>query len=111
VSKQKKAMNDHDDAKLIGWSISNLLSKENPENSTSANRAGLRGTKDVPDYLRRYNSLLIDGRLKDSVDLLESMEQKGLLDMNKVVTCSNSPFFSVYLLLFPDFHLLSDPPC
>lgn len=50
-------------------------------------------------------------RLKDSVDLLESMEQKGLLDMNKVVTCSNSPFFSVYLLLFPDFHLLSDPPC
>uniref|UniRef100_A0A0E0EW93 PROP1-like PPR domain-containing protein n=1 Tax=Oryza meridionalis TaxID=40149 RepID=A0A0E0EW93_9ORYZ len=84
VSKQKKAMNDHDDAKLIGWSISNLLSKENPENSTSANRAGLRGTKDVPDYLRRYNSLLIDGRLKDSVDLLESMEQKGLLDMNKI---------------------------
>lgn len=50
-------------------------------------------------------------RLKDSVDLLESMEQKGLLDMNKVVTCSNSPFFSVYLLLFPDFHVLSDPPC
>uniref|UniRef100_J3N1B7 PROP1-like PPR domain-containing protein n=1 Tax=Oryza brachyantha TaxID=4533 RepID=J3N1B7_ORYBR len=84
VSKQKKAVNGHDDAKLIGWSISNLLNKENPENSTSANRVGLSGTKDVSDYLRRYNSLLIDGRLKDAVDLLESVEQKGLLDMNKI---------------------------
>uniref|UniRef100_A0A0D9XI89 PROP1-like PPR domain-containing protein n=1 Tax=Leersia perrieri TaxID=77586 RepID=A0A0D9XI89_9ORYZ len=84
VSKRKKAVHDHDDAKLIGWSISNLLEKENPENSTSGNRVGLKGTKDMSDYLRRYNSLLVDGRLKDSVDLLESMEQKELLDMNKI---------------------------
>ncbi|KAL5225491.1 hypothetical protein ABZP36_012130 [Zizania latifolia] len=84
VNKQKKAVDDHDDAKLIGWSFSNLLNKENPENFTPAKRVGLKGTKDLPDYLRRYNSLLIDGRLKDSVDLLESMGQKGLLDMNKI---------------------------
>ncbi|KAG8095408.1 hypothetical protein GUJ93_ZPchr0012g22106 [Zizania palustris] len=84
VNKQKKAVDDHDDAKLIGWSFSNLLNKENPEKFTPAKRVGLKGTKDLPDYLKRYNSLLIDGRLKDSVDLLESMGQKGLLDMNKI---------------------------
>nr|UPT49114.1 pentatricopeptide repeat protein AaPPR357 [Agave angustifolia] len=35
-------------------------------------------------YLRSYNRLLRDGRLRDCMDLLEMMRKKGLLDMDKV---------------------------
>ncbi|XP_062205447.1 pentatricopeptide repeat-containing protein MRL1, chloroplastic-like isoform X2 [Phragmites australis] len=84
VSKQKKGVKDHDDAMPTGWSISNILNKENPDNFTPVKRGGLMSTKDTLDYLRRYNNFLMDGRLKDCVDLLESMEQKGLLDIKKI---------------------------
>jgi len=92
VSKQEKAVKDHDDAPVTGWSISNVLNKENPDNFAQAKRGGLKGTMDTFDYSRIYNSLLIDGRLKDCVDLLESMEQNGLLDMKKI---HHASFFSM----------------
>ncbi|XP_062201614.1 pentatricopeptide repeat-containing protein MRL1, chloroplastic-like isoform X2 [Phragmites australis] len=91
LSKQKKSVKDHDGATVIGWSISNILNKENPDNFATANRGGLNGTKDILDYLKRYNSFLMDGRLKDCVDLLEIMDQKGLLDMKKI---HHASFFS-----------------
>lgn len=84
ASKQQKAVKDHDDAKTIGWSISDILNKENLDNFIPATTAGLNGTVDTSDYMRRYKSSLMDGRLKDCVDLLESMEQKGLLDTKKI---------------------------
>ncbi|KAE8798195.1 pentatricopeptide repeat-containing protein MRL1, chloroplastic [Hordeum vulgare] len=84
ASKQQKAVKDHDDAKTIGWSISDILNKENLDNFIPATTAGLNGIVDTSDYMRRYKSSLMDGRLKDCVDLLESMEQKGLLDMQKL---------------------------
>ncbi|KAG2538434.1 hypothetical protein PVAP13_9NG548900 [Panicum virgatum] len=92
VRKQEKAVKDHDGAPVTGWSISNILNKENPDNFTQAKRGGLKGTKDTLDYSRIYNSFLIDGRLKDCVDLLESMEQNGLLDMKKI---HHASFFSM----------------
>lgn len=42
------------------------------------------GANYQPGYLRAYNNLLRDERLRDCVDLLESMARKGLLDMDKV---------------------------
>ncbi|KAK3195318.1 hypothetical protein Dsin_026628 [Dipteronia sinensis] len=39
---------------------------------------------DTHQQLSVYNRLLRDGRLTDCVDLLEDMETRGLLDMNKV---------------------------
>ncbi|VAH15581.1 unnamed protein product [Triticum turgidum subsp. durum] len=84
ASKQQKAVKDHDDAKTIGWSISDILNKENLDKFIPATTAGLNGTVDTSDYMRRYKSSLTDGRLKDCVDLLESMEQKGLLDTKKI---------------------------
>ncbi|RLN41866.1 pentatricopeptide repeat-containing protein MRL1, chloroplastic isoform X1 [Panicum miliaceum] len=92
VSKQEKAVKDHDGAPVTGWSISNILNKENPDNFTQAKRGGLKGTKDTLGYSRIYNSFLIDGRLKDCVDLLESMEQNGLLDIKKI---HHASFFSM----------------
>ncbi|MBA0733146.1 hypothetical protein Gogos_017185 [Gossypium gossypioides] len=44
------------------------------------------------EYLSYYNRLLRCGRLSDSVDLLEDMEQKGLLDMDKVY---HAKFFKI----------------
>nr|XP_010920272.1 pentatricopeptide repeat-containing protein MRL1, chloroplastic isoform X2 [Elaeis guineensis] len=44
----------------------------------------VKGTNYPPGYLRAYDRLLRHGRLRDCVDLLESMERKGLLDMDKV---------------------------
>ncbi|KAK6253797.1 hypothetical protein QUC31_015517 [Theobroma cacao] len=44
------------------------------------------------DHFRSYNRLLRDGRLSDCVDLLEDMEQRGLLDMNKVY---HAKFFKI----------------
>ncbi|VAH03502.1 unnamed protein product [Triticum turgidum subsp. durum] len=84
ASKQQKAVKDHDDAKTIGWSISDILNKENLDKFIPATTAGINGTVDTSDYMRRYKSSLTDGRLKDCVDLLESMEQKGLLDTKKI---------------------------
>ncbi|XP_066386259.1 LOW QUALITY PROTEIN: pentatricopeptide repeat-containing protein MRL1, chloroplastic-like [Miscanthus floridulus] len=88
VSKQVKAVKGHDG----GWNISNMLNKENPDNFAPVKRGGSKGTKDTLDYLRIYNSFLIDGRLKDCMDLLESMEQNGLLDMKKI---HHASFFSM----------------
>ncbi|KAL1062918.1 hypothetical protein V6Z11_D13G111400, partial [Gossypium hirsutum] len=44
------------------------------------------------EYLSYYNHLLRCGRFSDSVDLLEDMEQKGLLDMDKVY---HAKFFKI----------------
>ncbi|CAA6655940.1 unnamed protein product [Spirodela intermedia] len=64
--------------------------------NVSRNRTGRRSrtlqldavsTRDVDDpsfLLNMYNRFLRDERLNDCLDLLESMEEKGLLDMNKV---------------------------
>ncbi|CAN6311475.1 unnamed protein product [Urochloa humidicola] len=92
VSKQEKAVKDHDAVPVTGWSISNNLNKENPDNFAQAKRGGLKGTKGTLDYSRIYNSFLIDGRLKDCLDLLESMEKNGLLDMKKI---HHASFFSM----------------
>ena len=62
MSKQEKAVKDHGGAPVTGWSISNILNKENPDNFTQAKRGGLKGTNDTLDYSRIYNSFLIDGR-------------------------------------------------
>ncbi|WVZ58406.1 hypothetical protein U9M48_008682 [Paspalum notatum var. saurae] len=92
LSKHDKAVKGHDSATITGWSVSNLLNKENTDNFTPLERGGSKGTKDIIDYLRIYNSFLIDGRLKDCLDLLESMEQNGLLDMEKI---HHASFFSM----------------
>ncbi|PIA55521.1 hypothetical protein AQUCO_00700073v1 [Aquilegia coerulea] len=45
----------------------------------------LANTKDDPqEYLSTYNRLLRDGRLSACIELLQSTEQKGLLDMDKI---------------------------
>ncbi|XP_022747971.1 pentatricopeptide repeat-containing protein MRL1, chloroplastic-like [Durio zibethinus] len=44
------------------------------------------------EHFSSYNHLLSHGRLSDCVDLLEDMEQKGLLDMNKVY---HAKFFKI----------------
>ncbi|KAI3844860.1 hypothetical protein MKW92_048540 [Papaver armeniacum] len=49
------------------------------------------GTCDLSDYSSAYNRLLRGGRLSSCIELLESMEQRGLLDMNKVY---HARFFS-----------------
>nr|CAB3494899.1 unnamed protein product [Digitaria exilis] len=90
VSKQKKAVKDHDGAPVTGWGISNILNKENPDNYAPTKRGRSKGAKDTLDYSRIYNSFLIDGRLKDCVDLLERMQQNGLLDMKEI---HHSSFF------------------
>ncbi|KAF8655211.1 hypothetical protein HU200_061214 [Digitaria exilis] len=92
VSKQKKAVKDHDGAPVTGWGISNILNKENPDNYAPTKRGRSKGAKDTLDYSRIYNSFLIDGRLKDCVDLLERMQQNGLLDMKEI---HHSSFFSM----------------
>ncbi|XP_038973233.1 pentatricopeptide repeat-containing protein MRL1, chloroplastic isoform X4 [Phoenix dactylifera] len=54
----------------------------------------VKGANYPSGYLRAYDRLLRDGsRLRDCVDLLESMERKGLLDMDKVIplSCILSP--------------------
>ncbi|CAL9114085.1 unnamed protein product [Musa acuminata var. zebrina] len=43
-----------------------------------------KSTNDLSSWLRTYNRLLRDGRLAECIDFLESMERKGLLDMDKV---------------------------
>jgi hypothetical protein len=53
-----KAVKGHDG----GWNISNILNKENLDNFAPVKRGGLKGTKETLDYLRIYNSFLIDGR-------------------------------------------------
>ncbi|KAL6622953.1 hypothetical protein ACP70R_032832 [Stipagrostis hirtigluma subsp. patula] len=90
VSKQKKAVKDHDGATVIGLNLSNFL-KENPNNFHPAKRGELKVMNDTSEYLRTYNSFLMDGRLKDCVDLLENMQQKGLLDIKKI---HHASFFS-----------------
>ncbi|WOL09660.1 pentatricopeptide repeat-containing protein MRL1, chloroplastic [Canna indica] len=43
-----------------------------------------KSTSDSSSWLRTYNHLLRVGRLKECINLLETMERMGLLDMNKV---------------------------
>eukprot|EP00268_Persea_americana_P030828 TRINITY_DN2989_c0_g2_i1.p1 TRINITY_DN2989_c0_g2~~TRINITY_DN2989_c0_g2_i1.p1 ORF type:complete len:610 (+),score=114.67 TRINITY_DN2989_c0_g2_i1:63-1832(+) len=42
------------------------------------------GKSDPSEYLSTYSRLLRAGRLTDCIELLQSMERKGLLDMDKV---------------------------
>ena len=58
MSKQVKSVKVHDG----GWNISNILNKENTNNFAPVKRGGSKGTKDTLEYLRIYNSFLIDGR-------------------------------------------------
>ncbi|PKU80788.1 pentatricopeptide repeat-containing protein MRL1, chloroplastic [Dendrobium catenatum] len=44
----------------------------------------VKDSSSLESYLRTYECLLRDARLKDCLDLLESLERKGLLDMDKV---------------------------
>ncbi|KAL9414702.1 hypothetical protein AB3S75_043041, partial [Citrus x aurantiifolia] len=37
--------------------------------------------------LHSYNRLIRQGRIIDCIDLLEDMERKGLLDMDKALSC------------------------
>ncbi|XP_039006352.1 pentatricopeptide repeat-containing protein MRL1, chloroplastic-like isoform X1 [Hibiscus syriacus] len=46
----------------------------------------------LEEHLSSYNRLLSRGRLSDCVDLLEDMEQRGLLDMDKVY---HAKFFKI----------------
>ncbi|KAL4302099.1 hypothetical protein GQ457_10G024430 [Hibiscus cannabinus] len=46
----------------------------------------------LEDHLNSYNRFLRHGRLSDCVDLLEDMEQRGLLDMDKVY---HAKFFKI----------------
>ncbi|KAK1273170.1 Pentatricopeptide repeat-containing protein [Acorus gramineus] len=48
------------------------------------NRMALKNSNDPSSSLSTYNQLLRDGRLSDCIELLENMETKGLLDMDKV---------------------------
>lgn len=61
MSKQEKAVKDHDGSPVTGFTISNIL-KKNPDNFAQAKRGGVKGTEDALDYSRMYNSFLIDGR-------------------------------------------------
>ncbi|PKA57984.1 hypothetical protein AXF42_Ash012523 [Apostasia shenzhenica] len=62
--------------------------KENRDLSTFLHPNGglLKISSNVLTCLRTYDCLLRDARLKDCLDLLESMESKGLLDMDKVAS-------------------------
>ncbi|KAF5198471.1 Pentatricopeptide repeat-containing protein mrl1 protein [Thalictrum thalictroides] len=52
---------------------------------SSQTNGRLASTKhDPPKYLSTYNRLLRDGRLAACIELLQSMELKGLLDMDKI---------------------------
>ncbi|KAF3327099.1 pentatricopeptide repeat-containing protein MRL1 [Carex littledalei] len=42
------------------------------------------GNRDRPAYLYTYSRLLKDGRLRDCVDLLQSVDREGLLNMDKI---------------------------
>ncbi|XP_077246517.1 pentatricopeptide repeat (PPR) superfamily protein [Tasmannia lanceolata] len=59
------------------------------------NGINVNDKSDPSKYLSTYNRLLRDGRLVDCIELLESMERKGLLDMDKIYhsrylnTCKN----------------------
>lgn len=55
-------MKGHENATVIGLNISKVLNKENPDNFAPTKRGGVKGTKDTLDYLRIYNSFLMDGR-------------------------------------------------
>ncbi|KAK1305429.1 Pentatricopeptide repeat-containing protein [Acorus calamus] len=48
------------------------------------NRMTLKNSNDPSSSLSTYNQLLRDRRLSDCIELLENMETKGLLDMDKV---------------------------
>ncbi|KAK1325899.1 Pentatricopeptide repeat-containing protein [Acorus calamus] len=56
------------------------------------NRMPLTNSNDPSSSLSTYNQLLRDGRLSDCIELLENMETKGLLDMDKVY---HSRFFKM----------------
>ncbi|KAK4437692.1 Pentatricopeptide repeat-containing protein MRL1, chloroplastic [Sesamum alatum] len=49
--------------------------------------------------LRVYNQLLREGRLNDCIELLEDLEEKGLLDMDKVYHLIPNPTLSTFNML------------
>ncbi|CAK7350817.1 unnamed protein product [Dovyalis caffra] len=59
--------------------------RENIQFRTTIRNGILSKEKDhPPEEFNAYNRLLREGRLAESVDLLENMERRGLLDMSKV---------------------------
>ncbi|KAH7687016.1 Tetratricopeptide-like helical domain-containing protein [Dioscorea alata] len=49
-----------------------------------SNGSLVKDALDLPAYLRAYTSLLRESRLRDCLDLLESVDRKSLLDMDKI---------------------------
>ncbi|XP_020088204.1 pentatricopeptide repeat-containing protein MRL1, chloroplastic [Ananas comosus] len=81
VGKEKKIEKVRDFTEGEGRSLSH---GNNSRTVSMYPQSNVKGTNDPSAYLRTYSSLLRDGRLKDCLDLLESMDRKGLLDMEKV---------------------------
>ncbi|KAG0458671.1 hypothetical protein HPP92_021799 [Vanilla planifolia] len=52
--------------------------------SLQPNGSVVKDSSNLENFLKIYDCLLKDARLKDCIDLLEIMERKGLLDMDKV---------------------------
>ncbi|XP_058091004.1 pentatricopeptide repeat-containing protein MRL1, chloroplastic isoform X2 [Magnolia sinica] len=67
------------DARPIDQNVNWDLSR-----SPRPNGIPVKGKSDPSEFLNTYNRLLRDGRLIDCIELLESMERKGLLDMDKI---------------------------
>ncbi|KAK8944396.1 Pentatricopeptide repeat-containing protein [Platanthera zijinensis] len=62
-----------------------LWRKENKQLSSFQPNGGLvKDSSNLETCLRSYECFLRDARLKDCLDLLDSMERKGILDMDKV---------------------------
>ncbi|XP_072954156.1 pentatricopeptide repeat-containing protein MRL1, chloroplastic isoform X1 [Typha angustifolia] len=83
ISKEKKL----DKGRGFAEDAGNLFHSNDNGNLSRFHQLNGLVVKDLDDssaYLRAYSRLLRDARLKDCVDLLESMEQKGFLDMEKV---------------------------
>ncbi|KAL6211900.1 hypothetical protein ACLB2K_017123 [Fragaria x ananassa] len=60
------------------------LAKKNSKTAPQENGIQTSDTHYVSEQLSAYHRLLKDGRLSDSLRLLEDLEKKDLLDMNKV---------------------------
>ncbi|MCL7022323.1 hypothetical protein MKW94_006000 [Papaver nudicaule] len=90
----RKRKNVSKDGRFLG-DIGNGLPAPNGQREVIPQLNGVQiigtGTCDLSDYSGAYNRLLRGGRLSGCIELLESMEQRGLLDMNKVY---HARFFS-----------------
>ncbi|GAV60291.1 PPR domain-containing protein/PPR_2 domain-containing protein/PPR_3 domain-containing protein [Cephalotus follicularis] len=61
-----------------------LLMPDNDRNSLQFNVARPNDKHPLTDLQSSYNCLLREGRLADCVELIEGMDRRGLLDMNKI---------------------------